>query len=121
MVKTGGTRYIYDEGYQAVGGLTGNGVCHLASLLNWVAQEAGLEVKSPVNHNFAPVPGVPKKYGASIRYLPKGGNSQNQNLYFKNNSPFTVEFVFTADNQKVDLKILAISRSETWLRQASVI
>lgn len=118
-VRTSGTRYIFKEGYKAVGGLAGNGVCHLASLLNWAAQEAQfggkavLEVKAPVDHNFSPIPGIPKKYGTSILYRPKGGNSQNQNLYLKNNFSLPVKFIFFADSQKV---ILRISLQDLWFR-----
>ena len=36
-MKTGFTRYTAKEGYQTVLGLPGNGVCHLATLMNWVA------------------------------------------------------------------------------------
>lgn len=105
-VKTGKTKYTQAEGYKTVGGLSGNGVCHLASLINWTASNAGLEVTAKVNHNFLPVPGVPKEFGTSIRYSPNGGgNSQNQNLYLKNNFDFPVIFVFTASGREVNLKI----------------
>lgn len=106
-VKTGWTKYTAAEGYKTVGGLPGNGVCHLASLMNWVASEAGLEVIAKVNHNFFPVPGIPKEYGTSIRYMPNGRlNSQNQNLYIRNNFDFPVKFVFSADSKEVGLKII---------------
>lgn len=104
-VKTGGTNYSGQDGYKITGGLWGNGVCHLASLINWTASEAGLEVTAKVNHNFMAIPDVPRKFGASIRSLPKSANSQNQNLYIKNNFDFSVEFVFSADNEAVGLKI----------------
>lgn len=104
-VKNAGTKYFYEEGYKSVGGLAGNGVCHLASLMNWVAQEAGLTVTARVNHNFYPVEGVPKEYGTSIRYQLNGGNSQNQNLYIKNNFSFPVEFNFSVEKEKVTLQI----------------
>lgn len=106
VVKTMNSRFYTDEGYKSFGGLGGNGVCHLASLINWVASEAGLEVISPVDHNFFPIPGVPKTYGTSIRYAPEGGNSQNQNLYVKNNLDVLVTFVFEAHSNSVDLKVL---------------
>ncbi|NIO20081.1 MAG: hypothetical protein GTN76_04890, partial [Candidatus Aenigmarchaeota archaeon] len=38
------SEFMTDEGYKSVWGLGGNGICHLASLMNWVAVEAGLEV-----------------------------------------------------------------------------
>lgn len=105
-IKTSGTKYIAQEGYQAVGGLYGNGVCHLASLMNWVAQDAGLGVVAPAKHDFAPIPGVPREFGTSIRYLPSGGNSQNQNLYIKNNLDHPVIFSFETSEKEVFLRIL---------------
>lgn len=105
-LKTGWTKYTAAEGYKTIGGLPGNGVCHLATLMNWTAQDAGLEVVSKVNHNFFPVPGAPKEYGTSIRYMPDGsGNSQNQNLYIKNTFDFPVRFEFVVDEQMINLKI----------------
>lgn len=95
------SRFFIEEGYRAVGGLGGNGVCHLASLINWTASEAGLEVMAKINHNFAPVPGVPKEYGTSIR-----SQNQSQNLYLKNNFDYPVEFVFRIENQLVELAVL---------------
>lgn len=110
-LKTGWTKYTAKEGYKTVLGLPGNGVCHLASLMNWVSSEAGLEVIARVNHNFAPVPEVPKEYGTSIRYMGDGSrNTKNQNLYIKNNFDFPVEFVFETDNRGVNLKILSQGR-----------
>lgn len=100
------TRYLAKEGYQTVLGLPGNGVCHLASLMNWVASEAGLEVKAEVNHRFAPIPGVPEEHGTSIRYTPDGRlNSQKQNLYLKNNFDYPVEFIFETKGEALIFKI----------------
>ncbi|KPJ70545.1 hypothetical protein AMJ51_01595 [Microgenomates bacterium DG_75] len=89
------------EGYKSVWGLGGNGVCHLASLMNWTASEAGMEVVAPNGHNFAPIPGVSKEYGTSIR-----SQSQNQNLYIINNLENSVSFVFTANGKEVSLQII---------------
>ncbi|MFZ5366582.1 MAG: hypothetical protein ACOZBZ_04905 [Patescibacteria group bacterium] len=117
-VKTGKTKYTHSEGYKTVGGLPGNGVCHLASLINWTASGAslaldgesrrtGLEVVSKVNHNFLPVPGVPREFGTSIRYSPNGArNSQNQNLYIRNNLGIPITFVFRANSSSVTLMIV---------------
>lgn len=106
-VKTGWTKYIAQEGYQALAGLYGNGVCHLASLINWVASEAGLKVVAPANHNFWPVPGVPKEYGTSIRYLADGGwKTENQNLYLENTFDYPIKLVFNCSSDKVELKII---------------
>ena len=105
-LKTGWTRYTTEEGYKTVLGLPGNGVCHLASLMNWAASEAGLEVTAPVKHDFVPIPEVPREYGASIRYQLNWGNSQNQNLYIKNNLNFPVVFSFQTEQNRVNLKVL---------------
>lgn len=94
------SRFFMEEGYKSLAGLGGNGVCHLASLLNWTASNAGLEVTALANHSFAPVPGVPKEFGTSIR-----SQSPNQNLYIKNGFEVPVEFEFGADSQYVVLTI----------------
>lgn len=104
-IVTMNSRFYIQEGYKSLAGLGGNGVCHLASLINWVASEAGLEVTAKANHNFAPISGVPKEYGTSIRYAETGHNSQNQNLYVKNGFEEPVTFEFEADSQKVILTI----------------
>lgn len=107
VAYTMNSRFFIDEGYKSLAGLGGNGVCHLASLINWTAQDAGLEVTSRVNHDFYPVPGVPREYGSSIFYAKEGSNSQNQNLYIKNNLEKPVEFIFKADSKKVELAIVS--------------
>lgn len=94
------SRFFIEEGYKSIGGLGGNGVCHLASLMNWVASEAGLEVVAPNGHNFAPISGAPEEYGTSIRF-----QSPNQNLYIKNNFDYPVRFVFKIAGQLVFLRI----------------
>ncbi len=95
------SQFFMEEGYKSLAGLGGNGVCHLASLINWTAQEAGLEVTAKANHSFAPIPGVPKEFGTSIR-----SQSSNQNLYIENNQDVPVTFEFKTDNQKVVLRII---------------
>ncbi|MDP3955211.1 MAG: hypothetical protein Q8Q15_02520 [bacterium] len=124
-VKTTNAHFDYKQGYKPFAGLIGNGVCHLATLINWVATDArlagdplrreasgeskrtGLEVISHVNHDFYPVPGVPRENGTSIRWNPTGGNnSRNQNLYIRNNFDYPVTFEFKADSRVVVLKIV---------------
>ncbi len=95
------SEFMTDEGYKSVWGLGGNGICHLASLMNWVAVEAGLEVVAKASHSFAPIPGVPQEYGTSIR-----SQSQNQNLYIINSLGYPVSFVFKIDTQMVDLSLI---------------
>lgn len=94
------SKFIVGEGYKSVAGLGGNGVCHLASLINWTAQEAGLEVISPVNHNFFPIAGIPQEFGTSIHSA-----SPSQNLYIRNNQPKPVTFAFKSDSSRVSLTI----------------
>lgn len=106
VVKTMGSHFMASEGYRSSGYIVGDGVCHLASLINWVASEVGLEVIAKVNHNFKPIPGIPKKFGTSIRYSPSGYNSQNQNLYIKNNFDFPLIFRFKIEKERVKLEIL---------------
>lgn len=94
------SRFYIEEGYKSLAGLGGNGVCHLASLIDWVASNSGLEVVAKVNHDFYPVPDVPRQYGVAIFYPNK-----DQNLYIKNNFDYPVTFVFNADNKNVKLTI----------------
>ncbi|MDO8658466.1 MAG: VanW family protein [Candidatus Levybacteria bacterium] len=103
------SRFYVEEGYKSLNGLGGNGVCHLASLINWVSKDGGLEVVSHVNHDFSPVNGVPREYGSSIFYAPSGQNSQEQNLYIKNNLDYPIRFDFKVDEKKVALSISKIS------------
>lgn len=99
--------FNYQEGFKSDGYLMGDGVCHLASLINWVAQDADLEVVSPTNHDFAVIPEIPKEYGTSI-YNSIGQESVNalQNLYVKNNKSVPVTFVFNYDNENLRLSVI---------------
>jgi hypothetical protein len=107
QVKTSETRFIAQEGYQAFWGLYGNGVCHLASLMNWTASDAGLKVTALANHNFWPIPGVPKEFGTSIRYLPNDNwRTRNQNLYIENPFEEPVKLVFYSSPDEVKLKVI---------------
>ncbi|MDO8551848.1 MAG: VanW family protein [bacterium] len=105
-IKTTNAHYMLKEGFKPLSGLPGNGVCHLASLINWVATDAGLEVVAKVNHDFYPVPGVPRINGTSIRYAPDGSNNSfNQNLYIKNQFDTPITFNFKADGENVVMQI----------------
>lgn len=107
---TGNSHFSYEDGYKTVAGLFGNGVCHLASLINWAASEAGLEVNAPTSHDFAPVPEVPRKYGTSILYCKDVCSStQRQNLYLKNNTDKVLIFTFKVTEKTVVLKIQELS------------
>lgn len=94
------------EGFEYDGDLYGDGVCHLASLMNWVARDAGLEVVAPTPHNFAVIPGINAKYGTAIYYAAGDtGANEAQNLYIENTLDKPVQFVFTYVNDNLTLSI----------------
>lgn len=106
LVKTTNANFNFSDGFKSDGYLYGDGVCHLASLINWAARTAGLAVEAPTNHNFANIPDVPKEFGVSIFKNP-GAKSSNalQNLYIKNNrsKPITFRFEYANDKLKVSV------------------
>ena len=53
VVKTTESHFNSSDGYKTDGYLYGDGVCHLASLINWAARDANLDVLAPANHDFA--------------------------------------------------------------------
>lgn len=105
VVKTTKAHFGPREGFVSDGYLFGDGVCHLASLINWVAQDAALQVKVTKNHNFAAIPDVPQKYGVSI-YTNEGvkGSGARNNLYITNNKEHDVRFHFEYDENQ-ELKV----------------
>lgn len=105
--KTTNAHFNGLEGFKTDGYLFGDGVCHLASLLNWVAQEAGLQVEAPTNHNFANILDIPKEYGVSIYSNPysKGSNTL-QNLYITNNKAKPIVFRFEYQDNKVKVAVV---------------
>lgn len=107
LVKTTIAHFNAEDGFLTDGYLYGDGVCHLASLIYWVALDAGLLTEAPTNHDFAAIPDIAKKYGVSIYYNP-GSLSANarQNLYITNNRAKTVSFKFEYRNNT--LKVSAI-------------
>ncbi|HWY79164.1 MAG TPA: VanW family protein [Candidatus Sulfotelmatobacter sp.] len=94
------------EGFRSDGYLYGDGVCHFASLINWVATDAGLHVVAPVRHDFARIPGIDPKYGTAI-YDATGATATNQqqNLYVENtlNKPVRLIFTYVNDNLTVSV------------------
>ncbi len=104
LVKTSNANFNFDDGFRSSGYLVGDGVCHLASLLYWVAKTAGLEVYAPTNHNFANIPEISKEYGVSIYKMP-GATFENarQNLYVTNNRALPVVFEFDYDGKILKL------------------
>lgn len=110
LVKTTNAHFNGLEGFKTDGYLFGDGVCHLASLINWVAKDAGLSVEAPTNHNFANIPDVPKEYGVSIYSNPYSyGSSALQNLYITNNKAKPVAFKFEYKNNKVKVSIVELN------------
>ncbi len=94
------------EGFESDGYLMGDGVCHLASLINWAAQDAGLKVEAPVRHDFAVIPEVPAQYGVSIYDTPTDPvGSARQNLYITNtlSSPLGLRFTYDGVNLTVSV------------------
>ncbi len=105
-IKTTNALFNYDQGFKSDGWLMGDGVCHLASLLYWVAKDAGLDAVAPVRHDFANIPQIPREFGVSIYNNPgKNAGDQAQNLYITNNKEKDVTFMF--DYNGKELKITA--------------
>lgn len=102
VVKTTNSHFGAQEGYKFSGRYFGDGVCHLASLMYWVALDAGLDSKAPTNHNFALIPEVDKQYGVAIYSDPRSnGAHAKQNLYVTNNKANKVVFKFEYENNKL--------------------
>ncbi|MBI1863739.1 VanW family protein [Candidatus Woesebacteria bacterium] len=109
VVKTTHAYFNFTDGFKSDGYLTGDGVCHIASLIHWVAKDAGLESIAPSNHDFAVIPDIPKKYGVAI-YADPGKNSigEMQNLYIKNTFAKPVKFVFDYKDNVLTLDIVSL-------------
>lgn len=109
IIATTNAHFNYSEGFKSDGYLTGDGVCHLASFMNWVAQDAGLDVVSQVNHDFAAIPEVARKYGTSIYFNP-GSTASNaqQNLYIRNNRNNPVTLIFDYDLGVLQMSIVEV-------------
>jgi hypothetical protein len=100
VVKTTGVHFDSSEGFKYDGDLTGDGVCHLASLIYWTAKDAGLTSYAPSNHNFAVIPDVPKQYGVAIQSpMPMG------NLYVIDSLDKPVTFAFKYDGTNLSVSI----------------
>jgi len=109
LVKTTNAHFNALEGFKSDGYLFGDGVCHLASLIKWVALEAGLEVEAPTNHSFANIPDVPKEYGVSIYSNPKSkGSNTLQNLYITNNKTKPITFKFAYRDNKLSVSVIEL-------------
>ncbi len=100
VVKTTNAHFNGQEGFKSDGNLIGDGVCHLASLIYWVALDSGLTAYSPSDHDFAKINDVPKEYGVGILSPNPLGN-----LYIINSldQPVTFSFDFDGENLTVSL------------------
>lgn len=106
VTKTTNALFNYDQGFKSSGWLMGDGVCHLASLLYWVAKDAGLDAIAPTRHDFANIPEVPREFGVSIYNNPeKNAGDQAQNLYITNNKEKEVTFVFDYDGKNLKITV----------------
>lgn len=108
--QTTNAHFNFTEGFKSDGYLTGDGVCHLASLFNWVAQDAKLEAEAPTSHDFALVPDIPQRFGVSIYDQPNFWEvGARQNLYITNNHHKPVKFILDYKDDKVRLAIEEIN------------
>lgn len=106
IAKTSNSHFSGDQGFLSDGYLMGNGVCHLASLMYWVAKDAGLTALAPTNHDFAAIPEIDPIYGVAIYYMPDGGRgSASQNLYITNNLEETIYFVFDFNGKDLTFSV----------------
>lgn len=110
--KTTNAHFNTRDGFKSDGYLVGDGICHLASLIYWVAKDASLNTKAPTNHDFAEIPQVPKEFGVSIYYYPgKTSANATQNLYITNNTPNPVTFKFDYDGKNLSLSIVSVRQN----------
>lgn len=107
--RTTNAHFDYEEGFKSDGYLTGDGVCHLASLIYWVTKSAGLSSYAPVRHSFAVIPDIPAKYGVSIYdNSNKSYGNEMQNLYITNNLKRNVGFVFDYDGKNLKVSVVRL-------------
>jgi len=106
-IKTTNSHFNAQEGFLSDGYLFGDGVCHLASFINYVARHAGLLVDSPTAHEFARIPEISREYGVAI-YSSQGKNtgSELQNLYITNNKLKPVNLVFAYKNNALSISVI---------------
>lgn len=110
VVKTTEAHFNSQDGFKTDGYLYGDGVCHLASLINWAAKDANLDVLAPSNHNFANIPEVPKEYGVAIYYNPSNKSvGARQNLYITNNKDKAVKFVFEYKEGNLSVSVTTVA------------
>lgn len=99
-----------EEGFKTDGYLFGDGVCHLASLIYWVAKDAGLDALAPTDHDFMAIPEIEREYGVSIYSNPYSSSSHaQQNLYVTNNKQKPVTFMFDYVDDKLKVSVTEIN------------
>ncbi len=109
LKQTTNAHFIADEGFKSDGWLVGDGVCHLASFLKVAAEDAGLEVHVPSNHNFAAIADIPKADGVSIYYTPKSElTSSLHNLYITDSVSQPIAFLFEYNNSLLTISVTKI-------------
>jgi hypothetical protein len=108
ITKTTNAHFSWSEGFKSDGYLIGDGVCHLASILYWVAKDANLDAFAPTRHDFAPVPDIPREYGVSIysNKTKKSKTNELQNLYITNNKSNEIAFIFKYDGNILTVKAI---------------
>lgn len=107
VVATTHAHFNGEEGFRSDGYLTGDGVCHLASLIDYVASSAGLRVEAPTSHDFANIPQVPKQYGVAIYTTPgEPTTSAQQNLYITNTLGQDITMVFDYSHSLLKVSII---------------
>lgn len=106
-VKTTNSHFNYNEGFKSDGYLMGDGVCHLASLINWAAKDAGLWSYAPTNHDFNSITEIPLEHGVAIYSMPQEHDrNAQQNLYVTNSLPVPVNFIFTYDGTTLHVSVV---------------
>jgi len=107
LARTTQAHFNFSEGFKTAGYMFGDGVCHLASLIYWVALDAGLKAEAPRNHDFMPIPEIEKKYGVSIYSSGSAdGSNTQQNLYITNSKSKVITFKFDYNGDKLKVSIL---------------
>lgn len=110
LVKTTSAHFNAQEGFKTDGYLFGDGICHLASLIYWVAADAGLLTEAPTNHDFAKIADVPKEYGVSIYSNPNSlGSNTRQNLYITNKRSKPISFKFEYRDNKLKVSVVELN------------
>lgn len=103
---TTNSHFNSSDGFLTDGYLYGDGVCHLASLINWAALDAGLKTDVPKDHrSVGPIPDVPAEYGVSIYLNMASGAGANNNLYITNTKDHAVVFHFDYDGTNLTISV----------------